>query len=176
MSDTFTFRPISPVDIPRLHRWRNLPHVSQWWDPPNPDYALAQDEYRSYMRPNSGVDAYIVQHAGQPFGYIQKWQVAQFPDYNPHVSLHAETVGVDVFIGEPDALHKGYGPRLMRAFLRDYVFSEPNVPDCIIDPLPENQAAIRAYEKVGFVHEKTFVHDGKSVYLMRLRRENFNSA
>ena len=127
------------------------------------------------MRPNSGVDAYIVAHDGQPFGYIQKWQVAQFPDYAPYITLDERTVGIDVFIGAPDALHKGYGPRLMRAFLRDAVFSDPDVPACIIDPLPSNTAAIRAYQKVGFVHEKTFEHDGKPVYLMQLRRAAFGA-
>ncbi|MGV2437506.1 MAG UNVERIFIED_CONTAM: acetyltransferase [Anaerolineae bacterium] len=25
---------IAPADIPMLHRWRNTPHVAQWWQPP----------------------------------------------------------------------------------------------------------------------------------------------
>lgn len=170
MTAAITFRPITPEDIPLLHHWRNLPHVAQWWTPPHPSHADVQAEYTAYMRPNDGVRAYIVVIGGRDVGYIQAWQVAMFPDYKPYVPLTDETVGIDVFIGEPDYLHKGWGVQIIRQFICAHVFSDPSVPACIIDPLPENTAAIRAYEKAGFRHEKTFTHEGTGVYFMRLPR------
>lgn len=174
MTDQLTFRPITANDIPLFHRWRNQPHVSKWWDPPYPSLEDARDEIHAYLRPNFGVDAYIAAHNGRDFAYLQRWEVAQFPDYRPYAKLDDRTNGIDIFIGYVDYLHKGWGTRLMRLFLRDYVFSDPAVPDCVIDPLPDNAAAIRAYEKVGFQHESTFAYKGKRVYLMRVRREAFN--
>lgn len=167
------FRPITEVDIPLLHRWRNTPHVSQWWDPPHPTLEEVRAEYQAYIRPGFPLQAYLVLDDTRPFGYIQRWRVADFPDYRPFVRLDNEEVGIDVFIGEPEDLHKGHGVRLMRQFIREYVFHQPVVPACIIDPLPENKAAIRAYEKVGFSHVATFQHDGTGVYLMRLPRLSF---
>ncbi|MFZ4813192.1 MAG: GNAT family N-acetyltransferase [Phototrophicaceae bacterium] len=168
-----TFRPMTLDDIPLFHRWRNHKHVSDWWQPPYPSYADVDEEIRAYLRPKFGVAAYIVLDDATPFGYVQRWTVAEFPDYDPFVTLTPEVVGVDVFIGEPDYLHKGWGTRLMVGFLRDYVFNDPNVPSCIIDPLPNNAAAIRAYDKVGFYHEADFVYDGTDVYFMRITRGRF---
>ena len=164
------FRPIQPADIPTLHRWRNLPHVSQWWDPHNPTLAEAHAEYSAYMRPDYRVDAYIIVLDGTGIGYIQSWQVGDFPDYKPYLTLDDREMGVDVFIGERERLHQGIGTAAINQFLAEHVFNGPSVPACIIDPLPENAAAIRAYEKAGFRHVKTFEYEGKGVYLMRLPR------
>lgn len=165
------FRPITQDDIATLHRWRNLPHVAQWWQPSNITYAEAQAEYTAYMRPSYGVRAYIIIIEGHDVGYIQSWRVADFPDYKPYVPLTDATTGIDVFIGEADYLHKGWGAPLIRRFICEHVFDDPAVPECVIDPLPANKAAIRAYEKVGFKHEKTFTHKGTGVYFMRMRRD-----
>ena len=170
MSPTITFRLIAHDDIPTLHRWRNAPHVAQWWQPPTLDYPDALEEYTFYMRPDSGVRAYIIQLDQHPIGYMQAWQVKQFPDYNPYVALSPHTTGLDLFIGEAQYLHRGLGAYLIQAFIQAHVFVDPSVMDCIIDPLPENRSAIRAYEKVGFVYETTFAHEGSRVYFMRLTR------
>lgn len=172
MTHPITFRLIEPDDIPLLHQWRNLPHVSRWWQPQNPSLEHAHAEYTAYMRPDHNVAAYMVHIHGNAVGYIQKWQVQAFPDYKPYVpSLPDAAVGVDVFIGAVDYLHQGWGTQLITRFICDFVFNDPTVPEAIIDPLPANHAAIRAYEKVGFVHVKTFTHDGSGVYFMRLERE-----
>lgn len=170
MTHSITFRLIAPADIPMLHRWRNTPHVAQWWQPPTLDYPTALEEYTFYMRPDSGVQAYIIELDQHPIGYMQAWQVQQFPDYNPFVTLSPHTTGLDLFIGEALYLYRGLGAHLIHTFIQAHVFTHPSVPDCIIDPLPDNRSAIRAYEKVGFVHETTFEHDGSQVYFMRLTR------
>lgn len=168
-----TFRPITPDDIPLLHRWRNQPHIARWWEPSKITLAEAREEYGAYMRPDYGVMAYIVSRDGAAFGYVQAWRVEQFPEYKPYVPLTDSTYGLDVFIGEPSALYQGWGVRMMRAFIRDYVFSMADVPAVIIDPVPDNASAIRAYEKVGFVHERTFMLGKLPVYFMRLTRAAF---
>jgi len=172
-NEGYQFRPITRDDIVTLHGWRNLPHVAQWWDPPHPSYQTCVTEYTTYMRPNYNVEAFIIVRKGKDIGYIQKWSAHAFPDYNPYVEIDPDEVGIDIFIGKPTMLHKGHGTAAARQFIRDHVFAEPSVPACIIDPLPESTAAIRSYEKVGFQHVRTFKHDGKGVYFMRLPRGDF---
>jgi len=128
------------------------------------------------MRPDYGVTAYMIVEAEVDIGYIQKWRVASFPDYQSYVTLEATALGVDIFIGPPDKLHRGIGTVALRAFVAAHVFDDPAVSACIIDPLPDNHAAIRAYAKVGFRHLRTFTHDGVGVYLMRLPRPGLGAS
>lgn len=151
----FAFRPIAEADIARLHVWRNTPHVSAWWDPQRPSLELCQREYRAYMRSDYGVDAFIIVRDGTDIGYVQKWTVGAFPDYRPYVEVDDDEVGVDIFIGDLSLTGQGIGTAALRAFIADVVFEDPAVPSAVIDPLPENAAAIRSYEKVGFRHVAT---------------------
>jgi GNAT superfamily N-acetyltransferase len=83
----------------------------------------------------------------------------------------------DVLLGEPDAAHRGLGPEVVRALLERHIFADARVTSCVIDPHVGNAIAIRAYEKVGFrfLHVAPDDGDGRAVYLMELRREDFVS-
>jgi RimJ/RimL family protein N-acetyltransferase len=62
------------------------------------------------------------------------------------------------------------GPLDVRRFIEEIVFSDESIDVCIIDPNPENTAAIRAYEKVGFEHFKSAQTSEGPVYLMKRPR------
>ena len=66
-------------------------------------------------------------------------------------------------IGEPDYRGKGYGTDALRLVLR-YAFDELNLLRVGLDVISNNTPAVRAYEKVGFVHEgamrKAVLRDG----------------
>jgi RimJ/RimL family protein N-acetyltransferase len=57
--------------------------------------------------------------------------------------------------------------------LRDVVFPTYDVDDCVIGPSVKNASAIRAYEKVGFVHFKDarVPDEPDPEHLMRIRRD-----
>jgi len=79
----------------------------------------------------------------------------------------------DRSIGEEGLLHRGLGPRIIRRFIEESVFSDESIGVCVIDPEPTNEAAIRACEKAGFRYfESVDVSEGPAC-LMKLTRTEF---
>lgn len=72
------------------------------------------------------------------------WQSIWLPE------LPENTVGIDQFIGEVDCIGKGYGTLFIKEFIK-HLQAENEGITVILDPDPENKAAIPCYEKVGFV-------------------------
>ncbi|MDZ4671159.1 MAG: GNAT family protein [Phototrophicales bacterium] len=59
---------------------------------------------------------------------------------------------VGIFIGDPDDWGKGYGSEAMNILIR-FGFMELNLHHISLTVFSYNPRAIKAYEKVGFVHE-----------------------
>jgi aminoglycoside 6'-N-acetyltransferase len=57
---------------------------------------------------------------------------------------------VDIWIGEADALGKGYGTCMMEIAL-DICFAEPAVNAVLVDPLASNTRVHRFYQRAGFI-------------------------
>lgn len=57
-----------------------------------------------------------------------------------------------IFIGEEDALGKGYGTQTAQMMI-EYAFREVGIHKLMLRVLAENERAIRSYEKAGFVRE-----------------------
>lgn len=122
------------------------------------------------------VYCYIVLLGGKPIAYIQWYLVEDFPDAKILNPESAYVAGIDVFIGEKDYLYKGFGPVLIRKFIKEFIFENQDIQSCLIDPEPENKAAIRAYEKIGFKYIHT-IYEPKYdcyAYVMTLSRNDFN--
>lgn len=118
---------------------------------------------------------FVIRADGRPVGFIQSYRIDDHPEYAAAVDLGEPAAGLDVYLGEPDMLHRGNGPELLRAFLREIVF-ERYGHLCVIGPANANVSAIRAYEKVGFRHFKNVTVPGERhpEYLMRLPREDLS--
>ena len=61
-----------------------------------------------------------------------------------------KSIGIDLFIGNPEYLNKGYGTTLLKEFITFIKASEPDCKAIIIDPATDNDRAIACYKKVGF--------------------------
>ncbi|MFM1815122.1 MAG: hypothetical protein RLZ98_1817 [Pseudomonadota bacterium] len=145
------FVPLSMQHLALLSRWMAEPHWRQWWGEPEEEleYIIDMIEGRDTTRP------YIFTIGDRPLGYIQVWFIADQLDDEHTLAEHAwvtllpnDAVGIDLSIGEPDALGKGYGSRVLRAF-SEQLWREGH-RSIVIDPDPRNTRAIRAYEKAGF--------------------------
>lgn len=128
--------------------------------------------YSAYIEGTDPVEPYLILCGGRPVGYIQTYRISDDEEYRTLVGIE-DSAGVDLFIGEEDMLHRGFGPRILRRFLGEVVFTDGSIEVCIIDPEPGNAAAIRAYEKVGFRHFKSVDTSEGPAYLMKLAREEF---
>lgn len=79
---------------------------------------------------------------------------------------------MDIWIGEPDALGRGHGSRMMRLALAK-CFAAAEVRAVLVDPLSENTRAHRFYARLGFrfIEERRFGLD--LCHVMRLDRADW---
>jgi aminoglycoside 6'-N-acetyltransferase len=135
-------RPATVADIPLLRRWDEQPHVVE--SDPNDDWNWEneiphQPDWREQL---------IAEVDGRPIGFLQIIDPAReeshyWGDAPPNLRA------VDIWIGEPDAVGKGYGTSMMRQALAR-CFADPAVTAVLIDPLASNVRAHRFYERLGF--------------------------
>lgn len=170
-----SFRRLEEADLLLMHRWLNLPEVAKWWTIggqryPSPGVVASQMTPR--INGTEPMKPYLVLYGDNPIGYIQCALNEERPGYQAAFKLEGSTVGLDVFIGEDDFLHRGLGNSIIAGFLRDVVWVVYGVSVCTIDPEPENAIAIRSYQKAGFRHVRTVWNpmDKVPAYLMEISR------
>lgn len=162
-----------------MRRWLLEPHVKRWWDDgvksPYPDAVI--EDYREAIRGNDPTYHYLPQIEGRSVGLFQHYRISDSPEYAEALALGEDAIGVDLFIGEPDLVGRGHGPRMLRQFLRDVAFPFHGIDVCVIGPSVQNIAAIRAYEKAGFraLRVAQVPEEPDPEFLMRITRAELNS-
>jgi aminoglycoside 6'-N-acetyltransferase len=156
----YRFRPMSADDLPLLRRWLAMPHVAEWWGDPDEQVDLVRGDLDE-----PAMDQFIVATGTHPFGYLQCYDPAAWPQGGLGVHPHG-TRGIDQFIGEPGMVDCGHGSAFIRAFTDDLLGA--GTPRIVTDPDPNNARAIRAYEKAGFVRDRLVdTPDGVSLLMVR---------
>jgi aminoglycoside 6'-N-acetyltransferase len=122
-----TLRPAEAVDVDRLVAWHADPEVARYWD--DETFTRAEMEER-LARPD--VEAWIVEEAGEPVGYLQ-----------------VHPAGLDMFL-VPAARGRGLGPGAARA-MAQHLLGERGRTRVTVDPYEWNEAAVRAWQRAGFV-------------------------
>jgi aminoglycoside 6'-N-acetyltransferase len=138
----YTFRPVTPADLPLLREWRSRPHWVEWWGPAEGDEGFFEE---AMADPHTS--AWIVELDGRAFAYAQDYDPHAWPGH-PFAHLPPGARGIDQSIGDPF----GFGPR-PRQRLRPRPLRPPvrrRRPGHRHRSAPDNARAIRAYEKAGF--------------------------
>ncbi|MFY7998912.1 MAG: GNAT family N-acetyltransferase [Candidatus Kapaibacteriota bacterium] len=166
---TITLRTATPNDLAILEKWEKEPHVmasgieDDWhWDKElhrNPDW---REQLIAEVDGNPH---------GRPIGMVQiidplLEETHYWGDCEPNLRA------IDIWIGERDALGKGYGTTIMRLAL-ERCFTNPDVTAIIIDPLESNICAQRFYERLGFRFVEKRRFDEDDCVVMRITREDF---
>jgi len=148
-----SFRPVTPEDLPLVSEWQTAPEVRQWFG--GKEYTPREQIETHYRNELTEVPRrtwhFIIRLDGTDSGFIQTYLLSSYSDFNRLVQAEDGTAMADIFLAAP-FMHKGFGSEVMRAFLRDYVFSGKlfTADKCAIGPEPKNLSAIRMYEKAGF--------------------------
>lgn len=163
----FTFRSITEADLPMLWQWLAQSHVRQWWPEPDQEEFIAKFLERIRSKETFG---FVVSLDRRSMGYIQYYHI----DFtNPKTgswlpkNLPQTTVGIDQLIGMVDLTGKGYGTKMIQAFLYELKRQDSTITTVIVDPDPTNVAAIRCYERVGFRQVGKYPTAWGSALLMR---------
>ena len=113
--------------------WHKDPDVKQFWD----GRAFTRQEMETRLR-RPLVDAYIIEAAGEPVGYLQAW-----------FGETADMGGLDMFL-IPSARGRSLGPDAART-LSSYLVANAGRTRVTVDPYLWNERAIRAWLNAGFV-------------------------
>lgn len=160
------FAPLTREDVPLVAGWLEREHVRLWWRDPIEE-AISK---RILGIEEDRTDQYLIVLDGHPVGMIQTYLVADHPEWGAIVGLEPGLAGVDLLIGEEDAVGRGLGPEVLVAFARDVVFARPGTTACVATIEEPNRRSWRAFEKAGFRHVRDVEEEGLPHRLMRLDR------
>jgi aminoglycoside 6'-N-acetyltransferase len=124
-------RPGLAEDVARIAQIASEPEVARWWG----DLGV-EDIKREFVDTNNG---FVIEIDGEVVGAIQ------YAEENEPMYRHA---GIDIFVTS-FRRGQGLGSEAIRLLAR-YLFDERGHHRLTIDPAASNDAAIRAYERVGF--------------------------
>lgn len=171
-------RPATLDDVPTLQAWDREPHVIAC-SSDRPDLEIAFDgiDWPEELAERSEVSFYDIAEVDEGRGW-RPIGVMQICD--PHLEpthywgdIEPGLRAMDIWIGPPDALNKGYGTQMMSQAI-DAAFADPAVKAIVIDPLNSNTEAHRFYHRLGFrdVGPRLF-NDEDDCLVMRLDRADW---
>lgn len=108
-------------DLRLVATWLAEEHVQRWWrDPPAP--LRVEEKYRPRLLGAEPTEMFVILHAGEPIGLIQRYLMRDHPDWvrslQPSGQVFEEAAGIDYAIGRAPATSFG-GPvgwtRMIRA-------------------------------------------------------------
>jgi aminoglycoside 6'-N-acetyltransferase len=141
-----------PDDYGRMVRWRNSPHVREWWDPDEPELTEAAAVEELGLRGNGDeqTTSCMIEIAGEPVGFIQfyPWEAEENYLAEIGLTLPPGSWGLDIFIGEPSLLSRGVGSRTVR-LLSDHLFAAERATAVALITEADNLRAHAAYARAG---------------------------
>ena len=165
-------RPLREADLPLLARWRTEPHVRAWWemdgDPIPFTVADAREEYDEDLNGDPSTTGAIIVVANRPVGYVQWYPWADYGEaaHEMGIEFDDRAFGLDIFVGEPDAVGTGVGSATVDLVCR-MLFDERDASSVALLTALGNERAQRAYERAGFRKVRTAldtdVKDGQRV-------------
>lgn len=131
-----------------LEAWIAATHVARWWKPGWTAPVIAA--LRAGTAPPGDIRPWRIELDGRPVGYAQDHDLARDGGaWATEEGIGPGTRGIDLFIGEPDALNRKHGRAAVRA-LAGRLFAKPGVDRLVAAPHPDNWACIIAFKRAGF--------------------------
>lgn len=162
------FEKLSKEDFEALFKWLNKDHVMRWYTKHKITYEKVVEKYSKYLEVDNFVDGFIILIDNNKVGYIQTYKINNLKKYQEMININQNYAGIDLFLGEEDYVHKGYGSKIIEQFITDIIYPSYEVDGCLIGPDPGNIIAISAYEKAGFNYNKVIFNfnDNNYEYIM----------
>ena len=165
----FTFRKLTENDFELMYEWLNAEHVITWYTKKNVTLERVIEKYKPYVNGEKPTEPYVILHEDKAIGYIQTYRIDAYKAYSELVGV-PNSAGLDLFIGDAQYVHKGYGALAIMDFMAQVICKMEQIEAVVIGPSPNNKVANRAYEKAGFVYLKTFFNKNEddSEYIMKI--------
>ena len=164
------FEPLTRDHLPQLLAWLQTAHVAEWWR----DLQTREQVEADHLPAIDGQEPsfhYVIVADERPVGMIQWYLVSDFPEWEETLHVGEGVAGVDLLIGEKDAIGRGLGPEILRTFIRDVVFAHEEAKAVVAGIEPGNTRSLRAFEKAGFQFAFDYEEEGRPHRLLRFERE-----
>jgi RimJ/RimL family protein N-acetyltransferase len=164
------FRPLTHDDLFQLHGWLQKPHVAAWWR----DLQTMEQVEADHLPALEGREPsyhYVIVVDDRPVGMIQWYLVSDFPEWEEILHVGEGVAGVDLLIGEEDAVGRGLGPEVLRTFISEVVFANEAAHAVVAGIEPANTRSLRAFEKARFQVAFDYEEEGRPHRLVRLERD-----
>ena len=161
-----TYRPLADDDLPLMATWLNRSHLRPFFQrtPISTEEVVAK--YGSYIRRDEPTYASLALLGGAPFGYLQCYRVADWPEFQATIAVD-EGVSVDLFIGEGELIGKGVGRRMLAGYVdRVALPLHPGERTCWIGHELENIGARKCSTAAGFTPVREYDEEGRRYILM----------
>jgi aminoglycoside 6'-N-acetyltransferase len=126
-----TLRPLAAADVAELERIHRTPEVRRWWGDPDPGFPTDDDP------------------AATRLTIVVEGAVAGLIQYAEELEPRYRHASIDIFL-DPVWHGRGLGTEALRRVVAQLV-QQRGHHRITIDPSATNAAAIRSYEKAGFV-------------------------
>ena len=132
------------ADDPAVHRW--------WHHDASP--AAVERDFGPALDGRDATELFLAQVDGQPFGLIQRYAIAAYPEYVEELSAVCRVppgaLSIDYLIGDPARRGRGLGADMIRALVAASWRSCPDANDVIVPVAAGNVASWRSLERAGF--------------------------
>ena len=141
--DRLTMRRATFSDVPMLMAWYARPHVAAIMGS-----GVERDWEAELNFPAEEYACFIAEADGRPIGCLEVVDPA-LERTRYWGELPEGFRSLDIWIGEPDMLGKGWGTQMM-LWAIGQCFADPAVHTILLDPLESNEQARRFYKRIGF--------------------------
>ncbi len=168
-------RPVTLDDAPMLAAWDREPHVIACSsDDDQAEVAFGGQDWIEEIAAGSPLSFHVIAEVdGRPVGVMQVCDPHLEPSHY-WGEIEPDLRAIDIWIGPPDALNRGYGTQMMTLAMQD-AFAVPKVKAIIIDPLNTNVDAHRFYQRLGFEVVGRRMFDEDDCLVMRLDRATWEA-
>jgi aminoglycoside 6'-N-acetyltransferase len=166
------FRPLLESDFSMLAAWLVREHVRKFYQKTSVTLADVAVEYGPAVRGEEPSHCHLALHQCTPFCYLQCYRNAAYPEWARTIDV-TDGVSVDLFIGDPSFLHRGFGRAALAEYLSQFVFRHyADERVAYIAHEPGNASALRCSQAVGFRPLRSFRENDTEMVLLALERSS----
>jgi RimJ/RimL family protein N-acetyltransferase len=162
----FVFTDFAEGHISLFQTWLAQDHVKPYWQESDSAEEIKKKFLVEFK--TRSVYPYVIEYKDQIIGYIQYYNAYKIGD-GWWENEKPGTFGIDLMIGDPNFVGKGFGVQIIKEFVAHVRSLESAMSSVIIDPEPKNKRAIKVFEKAGFVVENEIITPNGPAVLMRMK-------